>query len=128
MEDVWTTIDDRQRGYLRACYTIYQDSVRRNQAAHKRGAMSSESDWLLYGPTLPASPLLHRLRLMKLVDSETPSTFRSLELLGLLCCRYDVVPTHDVLLYVQMTPKGCYIVRNGLGFPTPVPPTRSAIS
>lgn len=119
MKDVWTTIDDRQRAYLRACYTIDYDRTRRSRAARTRGSLianSDEADWLLYGPTLPASPLLHRLRLLKLVDSTTLPTFRSLELHELLHCRFERA-SHAVLLYVQLTPQGRYVTRIGLGLP-----------
>lgn len=127
MESVWTNIDDRQRAYLQACYTIDQDLTRRNRAARTRGSLSPESDWLLYGPTLPASPLLHRLRLINLADAETVATFRSLELLGLLHCRYDHIPPRSVLLYVRLTPKGYYITRTGMGSSAPNRPNHQSL-
>lgn len=122
MKDDWAKLDDRQRAYLRACYLIDQDRTRHNHAARTRGSQilgDAKAEWLLYGPTLPASPLLHRLRVLHLADTATLTTFRSLELLDILHCQYVQNPPNMALLYIQLTPRGRYVARIGMGLPVP---------
>jgi hypothetical protein len=118
MSDLWPELTNRQQLYLQVCYQTDQDNERREHTLQRRGRTARPEEewrWMLYGPTMPASPLLYALRDKKLVNSETFLTFAQLENHGLILCRYTHDGMKSVLLYVQITPKGRALFRAAHG-------------
>lgn len=117
----WGNLNERQRQYLQAIYDQDQENERYEKSQWTRGYRprpAIEWRWMYYGIqplTGSDSPLRSRLRAAELVDPGTGATFEALEKRGYILCRYQPVVAGDPLVYIQITPKGRKLVREGTG-------------
>lgn len=114
-EQLWGTLNARQRTYLRCLYDCDQatEAERQHQAA--RGfydrTPASEWRWQMYGPVAPPSMLYEQLHSAGLVDPGTGSTWKALEERKLVETRATPDAFGVPLLEVKFTPLGRKLVR-----------------
>ena len=116
----WGDLNSRQQAFLKAIFATDQENERDERGKWTRGARprpAAEWRWIFYGlfpETGSDSPLRHRLKVAKLVDPGTGSTFQALEKRGLIQCRSAGDPA-DPFVHVLLTPKGRKLVREATG-------------
>lgn len=124
----WADLNERQQAYLRAIYEADQETERDRQSEGARGnwdnTPASVWRWRLYATLAPGgdTPLKHLIRVEKLIDEGTGSTFAALEKRGLVELKYtsEGTPWESVIgkyeewtVFVKLTTLGRAAARAG---------------
>ncbi len=115
--DMWGELNERQRHYLQAIYTVDQEKEReqayiRQIPRLRMGApKASVWRWINYTPMV-GNARLHDLIGKHYIDSGTGSTFEALETRGLIECQHRKAARFGKYnLYVKITKLGRKVVR-----------------
>jgi hypothetical protein len=110
MSPVWTTLNNRQRRYLRALYMCDQASA----SAHIP-LLAGMWRWQPYGPTARLTALYGLLRAIGDSGQDADAIWQELEKRNFLQRRHVRIPSGGKTLEVQLTRKGRQLVRRAIG-------------
>jgi hypothetical protein len=132
MSDQWQGLNERQQKYMQAIYEVDQEQEEWEKGAYTRGDRARKAevwrwiDYATFGVLYPfETALKQRIRILKLADEGTGSTFNALESRGFIVCRYmhvdrdEAYTSDERFLSLQITQSGRKLVRTALGI-TPV--------